>query len=732
MKLARTTAVGMVLVGVALGALALAAPAPAAIPDSLTRPESCEPRAPGNGSTIVVCDDGVPSSAPAPGPGGTIPNEGGAAAVTVPAAYGGDGFDGLPPRAADAPSMPGADDGGDIALDVDLTYPQRSRGRHPLLVFMHGCCGGNRKGWQSEDADFDGDGGEEWHYNSAWFAARGYVVINYTARGFVNGEGRGSTGETQLDSRRFEINDYQHLACQVAALFNSERRLLDVATRRVVTTGGSYGGGFAWLAATDPRWRCTGDTGTRVRMRLAASAPKYGWSDLAYTLVPTGLHSQSPGALPDTSGCDTGPLTVDGDPCPEPATPIGTVKRSIVSGLYATGRNQGGDHTTFPSYIDDAFACLNGPYPIDPAGLVCRQAVQEVLPSFLADRSPYYQEQFFRRIARRPAYRVPIFDAATLTDPLFPAIENRRMINRLLATAPDYPIQAYYGDYQHFTQNKAKLWADVCGADRHVCTDKDYARDFDRRPQGLRRRGVTTLLNRFVDYYARPPGSRRRRAPRSNVIAELQVCDETAGERPADEPGRRFRAPVFERLTRGSLVVSMTGEQSTSSDAEPNPHALSSDPVANQLGNASRCMVEAGAAGPGVATYESEPLERGATMIGAAGVRVEMEPSAATGLQLNARLYDVLPDGRAVLVDRGTRVVLPAEAAAGRFAYQLQGNGWRFPPGHRIRIELAQDYEPYVHLSDAAPSGLTLTGVTLRLPVRGQGAEIAGTSAGAK
>lgn len=31
---------------------------------------------------------------------------------------------------------------------------------------------------------------------------------------------------------------------------------------------------------------------------LAAAAPKYGWTDLLYSLVPTGVHSQQPGSLP--------------------------------------------------------------------------------------------------------------------------------------------------------------------------------------------------------------------------------------------------------------------------------------------------------------------------------------------------------------------------------------------------------------------------------------------------
>ena len=48
------------------------------------------------------------------------------------------------------------------------------------------------------------------------------------------------------------------------------------------------------------------------------------------------------------------------------------------------------------------------------------------------------------------------------------------MSNRIQAPVPDYPIKQYFGDYQHFVQNKAKEWGDLCGADHHVCTFADY------------------------------------------------------------------------------------------------------------------------------------------------------------------------------------------------------------------------------------------------------------------
>ncbi|MGH2980498.1 MAG: alpha/beta hydrolase family protein, partial [Solirubrobacterales bacterium] len=456
---------------VAAAALVLAAPASAAIPPALTATGSCstDTTAP---ASYVFCDDGVPNA------GGLVPNLTGAGAVTVPAKYGGDGFTGLPAQAADAATVPGADPTGKVALDVDISYPASGAGPFPLLVFMHGCCSGDKTSWESKDTPgtrFDA-GGEKWHYNNAWFASRGYVVINYTARGFVNGQNNGSTGQTQLDSRKYEINDYQDLSCQVTQLFNGSATLPDINPSAVVPTGGSYGGGFAWLALTDPQWDCATEGAPGTDMSLAAAAPRYGWTDLVHSLVPTGAHFGDPGNLPDFNGCDSGPIQLDGGACPSPQTPYGIPKRSILGALFASGTTgvpPGTSHTTFAPDITTAFTCLMGP----EAGLstpACAQ-IPSILAEFLRDRSAYYQNDFFDHVdAGDPGYAVPVYDAATFTDPLFPAVENRRMINRLQAVDPNYPIQAYYGDYQHFVQNKAKVWADVCGADHHRCNNADY------------------------------------------------------------------------------------------------------------------------------------------------------------------------------------------------------------------------------------------------------------------
>ena len=153
-----------------LGAwMLLAAPAAAKIPASLYNPSSCHRIAPAAGYAVYKCDDGVPAF------GGTTSNPTGAKAVTVPAKYAGNGYVRLPGKASAASTVPGADSNGNVALDVDLTLPTVAppKGGYPMLVFMHGCCSGSKTSWEATSFGGADAGGEKWHYNNAWFAARG-------------------------------------------------------------------------------------------------------------------------------------------------------------------------------------------------------------------------------------------------------------------------------------------------------------------------------------------------------------------------------------------------------------------------------------------------------------------------------------------------------------------------------------------------------------------------------
>jgi X-Pro dipeptidyl-peptidase-like protein/prolyl oligopeptidase family protein len=656
--------------------LVLVPVAQASIPTSLK--SNCPLRTPHPGYSFKQCDDGTPPVA------GVTPNVGGVSAVRVPAKY--DGYEGLPAKAADAASMPGSDSDGMVALDVNVSIPTvpAPPGGYPMIVMMHGCCSGTKTTWES--TTFEG-AGERWHYNNAWFASRGYVVVNYTARGFRE-VGRGSTGETQLDSREFEINDYQYLAGEIA-----DDPFFNVDPQKVVPTGGSYGGGFAWLALTDPVWVSPGGK----QMKLVASAPRYGWTDLVYSLVPNGKHFLTPDRLPAFDGSDS-------------SSPMGSPKTSILTILFASGLIG----TTFPQYILDAIDCLNSADPFETNPL-CTGTLATTLPSFLANRSAYYQNQFFDRIASDPSYRIPVFNAGTLTDPLFTAVENLRMSNRLQSVVPNYPIQQYFGDYEHFVQNKVREWGDICGADRHVCRFADYPLgDVNADPVDLQRTGVHTRLNRFIDHYAQPTGNASEPQPQFDVTASLQICPENAGSQPANEPGPTFTAPSFGDLAPYTLRIDRTGAQTTRNPATANPHADIADPFTNLLTNGARCPVFTTPAGPDEATYDSDPLTGTATMIGGTRVFVDYAASTADGLQINARLVDVFPDGKGVMVDRGVRRVT---SQSGTVEVPLQGNGWRFEPGHKIRVEITQDDYAYIKGS-SIPSSATISGVRVRMPVR--------------
>ena len=658
-------------------ALAWAAPASANL-ESLKA--SCQPRnaAPDGSLPYVFCDDGIPPA------GGTTPNHGPVRAVAVPQRY--QGWQGLPPKAPPEPSS-GADANGNIALDVDVTMPDPERfppGERgwPVVVMMHGCCGGNKRGWESSRADA---GGEHWHFNNAWFASRGYVVVTYTSRGFVDAQGRGSTGQTQLDSRRYEINDYQHLLGRLA-----DDPFFHIDPQRIVVTGGSYGGGFAWLALTDPTWTSPGGK----EMRVVAVAPRYGWTDLVAALVPNGIEPREPDGSTATKV-------------------IGAPKRTILAGLWLSGKTGlpgiAAPHATFPPEIDAAVACLNSidPFPSNP---LCASTLQETLPAFARDRSAYYQEEFWQRV--REGLRVPVFSAGTFTDPLFPNPEHRRMGERLRAEAGgDYPIQEYYGDFQHFSQNKATEWADLCGDDHHRCRVGET---------DVRRAGITTRLNRFIDHYARPAANPDEPAPELNVTASLQVCPANASElTPAGEPGLRFTAPTFAELAPERLTFDLPGLRTTLFKALPNAHALNADPLVNQLLNGNHCATPAGDPGIGVASWETEPLAEDVTMIGPARVTLRHQGIGGEAM-LAARLYDVSPRGEALLVDRGLRTGV---APNGTTTVELFGAAWRFPKGHRIRIEVAQDDEPFVRFSTQV-SALVIDGARLELPVRTAGPEV--------
>lgn len=126
--------------------------------------------------------------------------------------------------------------------------------------------------------------------------------------------------------------------------------------------------------------------------------------------------------------------------------------------------------------------------------------------------------------------------------------------------------------------------------------------------------------------------------------------------------------------------------------------------------------------------WTSEPLSEPLEILGHPRAVLRVAISAEIGL-IAVRLIDVAPDGAAALVTKGVLNLThrdsheePSPLAPGhvyRVEVMLDATGWRFEPGHRVRLSLAgadfpnawptpTPYTGVVHLGGAAPSCLVL------------------------
>src|SRR5690348_7171165 len=131
-----------------------------------------------------------------------------------------------------------------IGLDTDLSIPLDAKRPAPTLAMLHGWSQ-DKTYWEADTAA--GDGADTWHWNNVWFASKGWIAINYTARGFQQSCGMTDqdanctpNGYTHLADRRFETRDSQVIL----------GKLVDAGIadpNGLVSTGDSYGGGQTWL-----------------------------------------------------------------------------------------------------------------------------------------------------------------------------------------------------------------------------------------------------------------------------------------------------------------------------------------------------------------------------------------------------------------------------------------------------------------------------------------------------
>jgi dienelactone hydrolase len=578
-------------------------------------------------------------------------------------------------------------------LDVDLTKPLEERGvrRHPLIVMLHGFSNDKHE-WES--VTDEGDGRDKWHWNSHWFARHGYYVLTYTARGFRTDpaddphEPRTPAGTSvslpsgtiHLKSREFESRDTQWLAALAAETFTG------IDPDRVAVTGGSYGGGESWLQASRPEWTFASErTGGELPvLRLQVAVPKYGWSDLAYSLAPNG-HPGPDGGIYDSA--QQRPDKPD-TPCvslPGACNPVGTVKLSYVNGFYALGLSDGlfeAGTTTTPSEegpIDihlwkARLADLGDPY--DAAG-VEDPAVAQVRRGLTEFRGSYYQDEAWA--AQAAGRKVAIFGIQGWTDDLFTAVESFRQFRYLKRLNPRWPVELALADVGHpRAQNKPATW-----------------------------RRLNTRAFQFLRAHIH--GSHEQE---TGISSEPTLCG-------SDSASLGIDATTPQGLAHGALTITYPGDTVTSVGGSGDPDGIETDPVLGSVfPGAGHCRRSRAAQWPGRYTAVSDPLSSDATYVGLGTVTIPHTLLGGSTATLHARVWDVAPSGTTLFVDRGTyRIDVPAyDTPTGTLELPLFGNHWPFQEGHRIRLDLIQVDEPFLRRSNV-PSAITFQAPTLTLPI---------------
>jgi ABC-2 type transport system ATP-binding protein len=406
-----------------------------------------------------------------------------------------------------------------------------------------------------------------------------------------------------------------------------------------------------------------GQTWMLMTTRPSASLPFGTWTSPAgrrielAAAVPTYtwsdlLYSLAPNGRHSSSGVDPAAA----------AAPVGIAKITLLDGFLATAGPR------LPQQTYAWLARVNAGEPYEGGDPLIEEARRELT----GPRSAFYQHEYFEALRKGEARRVPVLAGQGWTDALFPAIEALRMYRRLRGADPRYPISLYLGDMEHLT-SQVKI------------------------PE---LRHFHVLGNHLFDRYLRGRGPK----PPREVRAAVTNCD-------PKRFGPVVRASTWDGLATERRSFDLGGPRQTTYRA--GGEGPLADPVVLSQQRGRGCITSSAAAPPGSAVYDV-PLPAPSTLIGLP--RIHLAYSAtATDFEMNARLWDVGPDGARTLIDRGAYRGGPD--LSGTIDYELFGNAWRLEPGHRLQLELLQDDSTFLR-PDNVPSTVTINSARIDLTLR--------------
>lgn len=567
-------------------------------------------------------------------------------------------------------------------LDVDVTLPATGDGALPTIVILHGL-GGDKA--MFEDTSAEGSSALSYHYNNVYYAQRGYAVVNLTARGFGNSCGAASKdtagcarGWPRLDDVRYEARDVLHVLGVLVDAGIAAPGALGV-------TGVSYGGGTsAQLAFLKDRVQLEDGSfapwlspqGTRLA--IAAAYPRWGWANLTTALVPNGRASD--GAPPSYA---------------QESSPVGVVKLSYATFLYLI------------------------------SALVGNLAPQGVEPS--ADLTSWYQRliqgepysgtainAMLAALRFKGTTGVPGAPAAMLiengwTDQLFPAQQGLALYNQARAASASADVALQLADTGHMAaSNRTELVRRLVDAGSAFFDAKLRQIGTAPAPSSVRLypmtcpAGATSIPIDAPSWTAAHPGT----LSFSTVL--LQSTTSTG----LDLLGQIDHDPLLPALagTLGDVLVGViTGEL----DLGAITGGASFGALFTQaLQNSDPCRIALPSLPTNAIASIGAIRARPFTLVGMPRVTLDLSHTGADG-QLAARLWDVGPDGRMILVTRG--VLRVTSGQAGTVSFQLDGNAYAFATGHRPRVDVVSTDSTYLRASNGASTTFA-TRIAVDLP----------------
>lgn len=548
-----------------------------------------------------------------------------------------------------------------VPLDVRVVLPAERSGPLPLVAFLGGYPGGLGPAT-----------GEFLTPSQVSLAKSGYAVLAISPRGTFHSCGYRpqSTplapdacldGYIRLADSRYEVRDVQHLAGLLA-----DEGYAD--PKRIGAVGESYGGGQTLqLAALRDRIRLpNGDMVPWLSpegraMRIAGVTAATAWHDLGYSLVPNGRLTAT-GAAEDDAG----------------RRPAGVMKASLYAGFEGLsilgflpteplptyhpppGRDPDADFYGWGAALEKG-----EPYE-DP---VVKHMLAELRANHSVAGIPF---------AGRPA---PVLFANGFADDLFPVEEAVRYLERV-NDVPGAHAAGLLGNWGH-------------GRSTSNAVDRD----------ALRARTVA-----WLDRWVR--GDESIEVLSGIEARPLDCGNATSSESAPSAPARQARD--WRRLAAAHRRFTEPGRRLVTSSVV-DPAGASVDPVAAP---GTSCQPLAADDVPGAVTYRFAAGE-GFTVLGSPVITADVRVlgARAEDTQLAARLWEVDPSThKQRLISRTLYRPRGGPLAAQRQSFELQGAGWRLPPGREIKLELLGADAPFGRPSNA-PFELEITNLELDLPV---------------